>query len=111
MNMMPPAQPHMCATCLAQRIQWELAHPAEMQRLTEAVAAAQQAAAAGKQPPDLTDVMPDGMPQVQPSVTTVQGTECCAQHIPGLPGSRPPLLAVQGALSHAMLGQLAGSPS
>lgn len=112
-----PNQPpqRLCALCLTARVQWETAHRADVDRMITAV---QQAMEAGQQPPadpamllpeNLRPGQPGGMPPVQPSVTTLNGTELCPGHLPGQPGARQPLLLAAGPLTTASLSQLAGA--
>lgn len=111
-------QQRYCAQCLAARIQWENAHG---QELRAAVEKARQAAGipdteqlpAGFDPsPFLPENLRPGsgqaMPAVQLKLTTVNGTDVCAQHIPGVAGGRQPLLIAQGHLTPGMLGKLGG---
>jgi hypothetical protein len=50
---------------------------------------------------------PEGMPQIQQAVTTVQGTDVCPGHVPvppsGRPAARKGLIVANGALSPAMV--------
>lgn len=107
---------HMCAQCVITRLTWETAHMAE---LKAAIQAARQAAGIPEGAPlppgfDPAPFAPEhlrpggaqGMPPVQPAITTVQGTEVCAAHIPGQPGGRQ-LLIAHGSLSSSLLSQFA----
>lgn len=96
--MMPmPAQSRFCAVCIATLAAWEATHQAEVQAMTEAM----RAAAAEGRPVAPASAVPDGMPRLQPSVTSVGGTEYCLGHVPGMQGApgRGGLLVAQGALS------------
>lgn len=112
---MMPAMPtpRLCATCLVARVQWEHANrPA----LEKAMAELRAAVEAGEQPTDMGAYLPDevkaSMPQVNPSVTSINGTECCAGHLPGMPGGRQPLLIAHSALTPGLMGQMAnGTPA
>jgi hypothetical protein len=110
-------QVRMCATCIVGRIAWENAHKADMnQAMREA------AVAAGIDPADpqagqadFGPFLPEhlqpgqraGIPGVNQAVTTVQGTDVCHLHIPGVQPGRAPLLVANAAMSPGMLGQLA----
>jgi hypothetical protein len=82
------------------------------------------AAAAGVQPGspqaaqlDLAVFLPEhlrpggqsGMPDVRQAITTFQGTEACAMHIPGVQAGRSALLVANAAMTPAMLSQFAGA--
>jgi hypothetical protein len=112
---MPQLQQRLCAPCLIARVQWENAHRPDLEKMIAAVREAQEtgqplpvADPSELLPEALRPGQPGGMPSVQPSATTVQGTEFCVQHLPGMPGSRPPLLIAQGALTSAAMSQMAG---
>lgn len=108
---------HVCAQCLIARLGWEAAH---MTELKEAIATAREAHGLPEGaafPPgfDPSPFLPAhlrpgtgtaGMPPVQPAITTVNGTEVCAGHIPGQPGGRQ-LLIAHGSLNSSLLSQFA----
>jgi hypothetical protein len=104
-------QQHMCATCIIQRIAWENAHKAAMDK---AIAAAKEAAAPGGPQPDLAPFLPealrpggpDGIPDVAQAVTTFQGAEACPAHLAqaaGIQPGRSPLLVATATMNPAML--------
>lgn len=47
-----------------------------------------------------------GIPPVNPAITTIGGTDYCSAHIPGQPGGRQ-LLIAHGSLSSSLLSQFA----
>lgn len=120
MQAMPRA--HVCGPCLVARLTWENKHHAT---LKAAIAQAAEAAGIPEGDPRAMQIDPspfipehlrpgagpEGLPGVQPAITTIQGTDVCAQHVPGAPGQAPgrTLLIAQGHLSPAMLTQLANS--
>jgi hypothetical protein len=107
---------HWCAQCVIARLTWEAAHQADLQ--TAAAVALHAAGVAEGQPvppgfdptpflpPNLQPGGPQGMPPLNNSITTVNGTEVCAAHIPGQPGGRA-LLIAHGSLSSGLLAQFA----
>jgi hypothetical protein len=116
--MMPPPMPQrLCAPCLMARAQWDAAHRADIETM---IAAVREAVQAGKPlevqdpsellPENLRPGQPGGMPAVQPSVTTLNGTDLCPGHMPGAQGARPSLFIANGPLNPAALAQLAGAP-
>lgn len=89
--------PRVCATCLASRVSWEKANRTA---LSEAMAAAQkQAITAGQDPgqadfaPFLPERLRGSVPNVNTAITTCQGTDVCAEHVPGVQGGTPLLIA------------------
>lgn len=99
---------HLCAQCVLARMTWGAANE---KAVKAAIAAAAQAhgipgddpRAARLDPvPFLPAGLRDSMPPLQEAVTTFQGTEVCADHVPGRPGGKQ-LLIVNGPLSSAML--------
>jgi hypothetical protein len=107
-----------CAQCLTTRIIWENKHERTLVAASEqhTFAAAEAATKGVPAPPvetflpeELRPGQPDGMPLVQPGVTTVNGTLVCAGHIPGLPGKpgARTLLIANAPLSSSMLAQFA----
>lgn len=108
-----PGQP-LCAVCLPERLKWEAAHQAEIsaafQEAFEAAGVTADDPRAGSVDP--TSHLPEhlrpghpGVPHPNPAVTTVQGTDVCAMHVPGAPAGRPPLLIAAGPLSAQMLSR------
>lgn len=107
---------HLCAQCVTARITWENSHLTELKAaITDAMAAHGipdgSPVPAGLDPaPFLPENLRPGgsqaMPSVNPAITTVSGTDCCAAHIPGVQGGRT-LLIAQGSLSPSMLSQFA----
>ncbi len=114
------AQERLCATCLVQRIGWENAHRAEMEK---AIAAALGAAGIQQDAPQAAQLniaafLPQhlqpgqqaGMPEVRQAATVFQGTEVCPMHIPGVQSAgRTPLLVATAGMSPAMAAQFAGA--
>jgi hypothetical protein len=108
-------QPRLCAPCLIASNQWTALHKGELERaLLAARRAVEQARAEGRQPTQdelnlaryLPEELREQMPNAQPAVTAVNGTEMCAQHVPGGPG-KPGLLVANGPLTPAAATQLA----
>lgn len=107
---------HLCAHCLGARLGWAAAHQAELRTATEAAAVAHGISPAGPFPPgfDPAPFLPEhlrpggsqGIPLMQPAITTVSGTEVCADHFPGQPAGRQPLLIAHGSLTPSMLAQI-----
>jgi hypothetical protein len=110
----------LCAQCVLARVTWEARHAQEMAGASaEYQQAATEAAQQGiplQKPPEaflperLHPGQPDGIPPVQPGITTVNGTLVCAGHIPGAPGKpgAKALLIAHGPLSSAMLSSISG---
>jgi len=101
-------QPRMCAACLAKRIPWEKAN----RTAVETAMAAAQAAAAKGEPADFALYLPErlrdgGVPAVNMSVTSENGTEKCAEHVSGVQGGSAPLLV---ATANVPPGALTGTP-
>jgi hypothetical protein len=113
------ARQPLCGTCLLLRITWEQNHRKPME---QAIADACQAAGiepgspqagqldlAAFLPPELRPGTPGGMPPVQERATTVNGSDLCPMHIPGVQ-SGPHIMAVP-ALSGQALAQFARAMS
>lgn len=110
----------LCAQCVLARLGWENRFGPEIAEASaKAQEAAEEAAAQGvpfQRPPEsflperLQLGQPDGMPQLQPGITTVNGTLVCAGHVPGAPGKpgAKTLLIAHGPLSSGMLAGLSG---
>ena len=110
----------LCAPCVIARLGWNHKHEAV---IAEASAryqqAAEEAAALGVPlqqaaeeffPERLRTGQPEEMPQLQPGITTVNGTLVCAVHVPGAPGKPggKALLIANAPLSSSMLAGLSG---
>jgi hypothetical protein len=110
---------YMCATCIANRIGWENAHRAEMEKAMADAAVAAGVPAGTPQaaqldlapflPPQLRPGERTGIPDVRPKVTTAQGTDVCSMHIPGVQAGRPPLLVATAAMNPALTRQFTGT--
>lgn len=110
----------LCAQCLLDRLGWEHRHAKEIAEASARIQeAAKEAARMGVPPQQPAEMFlperlrpgqPDGMPQPQPGITTVNGTMVCAGHVPGAPGKpgARPLLIANGPLSTGMLAGLGG---
>jgi hypothetical protein len=107
------AQRPPCGPCIVQRIAWENAHKAAMDK---AIAAASEAVTAQNPQPDLAPFLPealrrggrDGIPDVAQSITTFQGAEMCPLHVAQAAGVQPgrsPLLVATATMNPAMAGQ------
>jgi hypothetical protein len=110
-------RPHVCAQCVIARLAWETAHMTEIRK---AIAAAAGACGLEEGDPRRAQLDPapfvpehlrpggaQGIPPVNPAITTISGTEYCTAHIPGQPGGRT-LLIAQGSLSSSLLSQFSG---
>jgi len=109
-------QQHVCATCLTLRVNWEHAHRADMETAMSAAAEAAGAEPGSPQaaqidfgpflPPHLRAGEKNGIPPVHQAITTVQGTEVCPAHVPGVQAGRAPLLVATANIPAGTLGQL-----
>lgn len=126
------SQRYYCATCLVERLNWEIKHEAELKEAIGEMNLAAMAIAPGPQgdqqraqlnpfmflpghllpSPDPADPHPEAITEPQMGVVTVSGTTYCTIHVPGVnrPGTSPkPLLLVATAtMNPAMLGQFGG---
>lgn len=111
-----PAQ-HLCAQCIGARMAWEAAHGRDVETAVAAGRAAHGIPDGAPLPPsfDPAPFLPEnlrpgavnGMPPLSGAITTVSGTDYCAQHIPGRPSGRT-LLVAQGSLTPSALASLGG---
>lgn len=118
-----------CATCLIERLNWEIAHEAELRASVGQMQIAGQAMQPDDPrreqlnpfmflPPHLlpsqdpADPHPDAIPVPAVGVVMVGGTLFCAGHVPGVnrPGDAPkrPLLVATATMNPAMSGQMGG---
>jgi hypothetical protein len=109
-------QQHVCATCLTLRVNWEHAHRADMETAMQTAAEAAGVQPGSPQaaqvdfgpflPPHLRPGEKNGIPPVSQAITTVQGTEVCPAHVPGVQAGRAPLLVATANIPAGTLGQL-----
>lgn len=114
-------QPRFCATCLRLRYTWELEHDRELQ---DAITAACTELGIPPGSPESGQVdpapwlpvplrpgaEPGGIPPLRLAMTAWQGTDTCAQHLPGVPqtgGGRKEFLVANGPWTPRMLDEFA----
>ena len=106
-------QQHLCAQCVLARMAWGASHDGDVRAAIGRAAQAagisgDEAVTAQLDPaPFLPEEIRNSMPPLQEAVTTVNGTDVCADHVPGRPGGKT-LLIAGGPLSPSALTALAG---
>lgn len=108
------AQQHLCHECLGARFAFERQHGDEIR-----TAMGLAAKAAGVEPGspqasqvDFAPFLPErlqpgqasGLPAINPSITTVAGSEVCQWHIPGVQSGRRPLLIASAGVNLGAFG-------
>ena len=110
---------HLCHLCLVERFGWESAHETEIRA---AMKAAAEAAGFGPADPraqqvDFGPFLPEpfrpgagatAIPQMNEAVTTVQGSDVCQWHVPGVQARRGKLLVVPGGVNLAAFAAQSG---
>jgi hypothetical protein len=115
-------QQHLCHLCLVERFGWESAHETEIKA---AMKSAAEAAGFGPEDPraqqlDFGPFLPEqlrpgagasAIPAMNTAVTTVQGSDVCQWHVPGVQARRGKLLVVPGGVNLAAFAAQAGAIS
>ncbi len=108
-------QPPLCAHCASARLAWQSAHERELKAAASAAAAAHglgegdprigQLDPAPFLPESLRPGGSQGIPPLHRSITAVDGTEVCSEHMPGKTGA-PKLLVAQVGMPRSALAGL-----